>query len=770
MKNNLTVRRVIALLLTYVTLCIAGGVVAGMFFVPGVLGLNGVARTVAPSLKTEDIDFDVTSLPQKSTIYASDGKTVIASFYAQNRTVVPLRQVSQPMQQAVVAREDRRFFEHSGVDMQGVLRAFVQTFIKHGDTQGGSSLTQQYVKNVLLIEAKEKNDPIAEYHASEDTIARKIREMLIAVQMERQYSKAEILQGYLNIAQFGRNNLYGVETAAKRYFNVSAADLNIGQAATIAAITKNPSRYDPSVAENQPEAQKQRNIVLDLMLQQHFISQGDHDKFRAQPIASTLNLQDNSTQVGCQVAGDAGFFCDYATKQILNSKEFGKTAKDRTKLLNEGGLSIYTTMDVHANADAMQTARDTIPPNDPSGFEVSMASVKPGTGEVLGFGINRTYDPTDAAKSDPTRTAVNYAVDQKDGGGSGWEVGSTWKPINMIAWMQQGRSITDVVHPRGIYPRHSFACPGYTGIANSWTPRNSEGGVGGTESVLDGLVHSHNTTQAAMADQMGMCPIIDAAKTVGYHQAPIGDKLFSSKNWPGSLMIGTVSASPLTMANVYATIAANGVECTPIALKKVVSKQGKSLKVPSANCHQAIDPAIAQTTAYAMNQGVIRSDGQAKKAQLDNGRKTFAKTGTNEQTRMLTSGFIPGQVATFVSVGNAEYNVSFSGKTINGQSHSYWYGADIATPAWVEFMNKYLADINAPIDNSYGNPDPKFMGGASVSADASSQPNSGNNRQYSYKRTYHQTETQTQEQPQADQQQQQDADAGQVQPQTDGGQ
>lgn len=764
MKNNLTARRVIALLLTYVTLCIAGGVVGGMFFIPGVLGLNGVARTVAPSLKVEDIDFDVTSLPQKSTIYASDGKTVIASFYAQNRTVVPLREVSQPMQQAVVAREDRRFFEHSGVDMQGVLRAFVQTFIKHGDTQGGSSLTQQYVKNVLLIQAKEKNDPIAEYHASEDTIARKIREMLIAVQMEKQYSKPEILQGYLNIAQFGRNNLYGVETAAKRYFNVSAADLNIGQAATIAAITKNPSRYDPSVPENQPEAQNQRNIVLDLMLQQHFISQADHDKFRAQPIAQTLNLQANSTQVGCQVAGDAGFFCDYATKQILNSKEFGKTSKDRTKLLNEGGLNIYTTMDVHANADAMQTARDTIPVNDPSGFEVTIAAIKPGTGEVLGFGINRTYDPTDSAKNDSTHTAINYAVDEKDGGGGGWGVGSTWKPINMVAWMQQGRSITDVMHPRGFYPKHSFACPGYTGTDNGWSVKNSEGGPGSAESVLDGLVHSHNTTQAAMAEQIGMCPIIDAAKTMGYHNSPINDKVLASKNWAGPIIIGSVAASPLTMANVYATIAANGVECTPIALKKVVSKQGKSLKVPSANCHQAIDPAIAQTTAYAMNQGVVRSDGQAKLAQLDNGRKTFAKTGTNEQTRMLTSGFVPNQVAAFVSVGNAEHDVYFDNKTLNGQYHNYWYGSYIATPAWKEFMNKYLADANIPIDNNYGTPDPKYMGGASTSSDDANQASTRSNRSDNSTQGFEQEQTQAQGQTQA-QPQTQAEPQGQTQPQ-----
>ena len=141
--HTLTLRRVLALLLAYVTLCVAGGVATSVLFMPAVFGANAVAKSLVPSLEVEGINFDVTSLPQKSTMYASDGKTVIASFYAQNRTVVPLKDISQPMLQAVVAREDRRFFEHSGVDVQGVMRAFVETYIKQGNTQGGSSLTQQ---------------------------------------------------------------------------------------------------------------------------------------------------------------------------------------------------------------------------------------------------------------------------------------------------------------------------------------------------------------------------------------------------------------------------------------------------------------------------------------------------------------------------------------------------------------------------------------------------------------------------------------------------
>lgn len=723
-KKSLTFRRVLALMLAYVMLSVAGGVVASIFLVPAIFGANNVAKAVVPSLKVEGIDFDVTSLPQKSRLYASDGKTVIASFYAQNRTVVPLKSISQYMQQAVVAREDRRFFEHAGVDVQGVMRAFIQTFIKKGDTQGGSSLTQQYVKNVLMIKAREKDDPIGEYHASEETIARKLREMLIAVQMEKKYSKGEILQGYLNIAQFGSNNLYGVETAAKRYFSTTADKLNIVQSATIAAITKNPAQYDPSIESNQKEAQIQRNIVLDLMYQQSYITKKQCDEAKATPLKDTLHLQEAEDQVGCQAAGDAAFFCDYVTKQILNSSEFGKTEAAREKLLREGGLDIYTTMDVNANAAAMKAARDTIPVHDSSGFEVSIAAIKPGTGEVLGFGSNRTYDATDAAKNDPTHTAINYAVDEKDGGGLGWQVGSTWKPINMVAWLLAGKSINQSLRTSTRYSNTDFNCSRYKGIG-VWSVQNSGGGTVNPETPLQGLVKSHNTTQAAMTQQIGLCAIADAAKTMGYHNSPEGQEdVYSANSFNPPMTIGTVQASPLTMANVYATIAANGVECTPIALKKVTDKSGKVINVPSANCHQAIPADVAQTTAYALNQGVVQTGGEASTTQLDGGRKTFAKTGTEEDIYMLTGGFVPNQVASFVAVGNAEAPVSFNNKTINGKYESTWYGMYIATPAWKEFMNDYLNSAHIPIDNNYGNPAQKFLTSTSTSSGSSSTSSS----------------------------------------------
>ena len=750
-KKTLTVQRVLALVIAYITLCVGGSVVTSIFFMPAVFAANNAAKAVIPSLAVEGIDFDVTSLPQRSTMYFNDGKTAFAEFYTQNREVVPLKKISKAMQQAVVAREDKRFFEHTGVDVQGVFRAFFQTYVRGGDQQGGSTLTQQYVKNVLSTQAREDDDPIAEYHATEDTVARKLREMLISVQIEKKYSKAEILQGYLNIAQFGRNNLCGVEMAAKRYFNVSASELNVTQAATIAAITKNPQNFDPSVEANQKEAEHQRNIVLQLMHDQGYITSEKEFKDAINtPLKDTLNLQDVSS--GCQSAiENTGFFCSYVVNQILKNKAFGKDDEAREKLLKEGGLKIVTTLDRNANNAAMQAANSTVPATDPSGFEVMIAAVKPGTGEILSFGINRTYDATDDARTDETKTSMNYMVDQEDGGGMGFNVGSTWKPINMVAWMQKGHSINESLVTSTVYDTSKFNCNGY-GFVGPWRVQNSGGGTTSPESPLQGLIKSHNTTQASMASNIGLCAIADAAKEMGYHNAiSNASDIYSANSFQPPMTIGTVQASPLTMANVYATMGANGVECTPIAITKVTDRSGSKVKVPSANCHQAIDPDIAQTVSYALNQGVVQPGGEASTTQLDNNRKTFAKTGTNENTVMTTAGFVPNQVAAFVAVADAQdpINNTFDNKTINGVYRPSWYGMYIATPAWKQFMNTYLAAINAPIDNDYGKGADKYTvsKGATRTYNQYQYQRQQNSQQQSQQQTNQGQQQQSQQQP-----------------------
>ena len=754
-KKSLTLQRVLVLLLAYIMLAVCGGVAASVLFVPGVIGANKAAKAVIPSLKVENVDFDVTGLPQKSTMYARDGSTVIATFYNQNRIVVPLKKISKTMQQAVVAREDRRFWTHAGVDVQGVMRAFVQTYLVKGSQQGGSSLTQQYVKNVLLMQAIEDDDPIAQYHATEDTVARKIREMLISVQMEKKYSKAEILQGYLNIAQFG-NNLYGVETAAQRYFSVSAADLNVVQSATIAAITKNPSLYDPLVEENQKESENQRNIVLKLMLQEGYITQKQYTEAVNTPLKDTLKAQD--VNVGCQDTGDYAYFCDFVVHRIQNSEEFGKTRAERNKLLQEGGLKIVTTLDVEANSTMMETARNTIPPDDPSGMEIAMAAVKPGTGEVLSFGLNRYYDATPAAANDPTKTSQNYAVDLADGGGSGWTIGSTWKPINLIAWMEAGHSINDNLQTSTSYPTTDFACSNYSGGADSWNVSNAMGaGTVNPESPFLGLVRSHNTTQASMGAILKLCKVADTATELGYHDAATGETIDKTQVYTPSMMIGSVNVSPLTMASIFAVYASNGVQCNPIAINKVTGRDGKEFKVPSANCHQAVDKDIIQTLAYTLNQGTVRPDGAGWSFRLADGRKPFGKTGTSEDLAVSGGSFIPNQIAAFAVIGDAQnpYTNRISNIAINGRYNSYWDGSTIAGPAVTNFFNSYISKKKIPIDNDYGQPVSKYtttgkylgIGGRTFSApqtttNGNSQSQSNNNQSQSQNTGQNNTQTQ----------------------------
>ena len=711
-KKSLTVHRVLILVLSYILLAVGGGVAASLMFVPSVVAMNNAAKAVIPSLKVEDVNFDVTSLPQKSVMYASDGTTEIANFYNQNRIVVPLKKISKVMQQAVVAREDRRFWNHAGVDVQGVMRAFVQTYIVHGNQQGGSSLTQQYVKNVLLMQGIEDNDPIEQYHATEDTIARKVREMLISVQMEKRYTKPEILQGYLNIAQFGVN-LYGVETAAQKYFGVSAADLNVVQSATIAAITKNPNQYDPSIEANIEASQEQRNTVLMLMRNENYISEKEYQEAVNTPLKDTLNIHE--VNVGCQNAGDYAYFCDYVVHKIQNSKEFGKTRAERTKLLQEGGLNIVTTLDVQTNQMLMDNARNTIPPNDSSGMEFVSAAVKPGTGEVLGFGLNRYYDATEAAITDPTKSSQNFAVDYADGGGSGFSIGSSWKPINLIAWMEEGHSINENLQTSTRYVTTDFNCDRYSGSADdTWEVENAQGsGTVNPESPFLGLVRSHNTTQASMASIIKLCKIADTATAVGYHDAASGETIDKTAQFTPAMTIGAVNVSPLTMANVFATYAANGVACTPIAITKVTDREGTELKVPSANCKQVVDPAIIQTLAYTLNQGTVRGDGAGFAFRFSDGRKAFGKTGTSGDYSVTSGTFIPGEIAVYGLAGDAQdpEHHRISNIAINGVYSSYWDGGTLVAPALSKFLNEYVSakQIPAEVSNNYGTPAQQYM-------------------------------------------------------------
>lgn len=680
--------QLVALFLAFVLVSGVGGVLAAGLLVPLAAGANTATDTAVEVFDELPADLEPGPLSEQSRIYANDGTTRLATFYTENRIVVPLDQVSEPMKNAVIAIEDKRFWEHGGVDVEGLPRAVVNN-ITGGDTQGASTLTQQYVKNVLIEQAVREDDTMALYEANEKSLGRKAREAKLAIALEKKMTKEEILQGYLNIAQFGRS-VYGVETAARHYFNKSAIDLNYVEAATIAGITKAPSAYDPSV--DPVNAESRRNTVLNTMYQQGFITKEEYDTGWKTPIADTLNVQ--PLEAGCQASGGSAFFCDYVTKIIMSDPVFGETKQEREALLYRGGLDIYTTLDPGMQAAAEQHAAAAVPADDPSQIEDAIVTVEPGTGKILAMAQNRAFDNTQEPA--PNTTAVNYSVDQAHGSSNGFSPGSTWKPFVLAEWLNQGHSLYETVsaNKRTWTINRDFHASCKRLGSDKWTPANSDGPGSGSMSVLKATYNSVNTAYTTMASQLDLCGIANTAKAAGFQPSMLRDE--GVVDVQASMILGTQNSSPLQMAAAYATFASGGTYCSPIAITKVVGGDGEELPVPSANCQPgAIDPNIANTVTYALQQVLTQGSGRGNG--LADGRPAAGKTGTaNNNTHTWFIGYTP-QVVTAVWIGNAEGDVPMNGRfTINGKTRSYWYGSSLAAPTWRDYMNQILAGQPAP--------------------------------------------------------------------------
>lgn len=352
-KRSVNPFQVVGLLIAFFALSIVGGVLTAALIVPLAAGASTATETAADTFYGIPAEIEIDKPSEATKIYASNGKTVLATYYAENRLVVPLEEISLHLQNAVIATEDQRFWSHGGVDLRGISRAAMQQL--QGDGGGGSTLTQQYVKNVLIQQASRAGDVAGVQAARAGTLERKMREAKIALDVERKYSKEEILGNYLNIAQFG-TKVYGVETAANYYFGKKAKDLTVVESATIAGITQLPGKFDPVV--NPEENERRRNIVLMLMFQQGYIDRAQYDEAIAQKVADTLNVQKLTN--GCESAGRNGFFCDYVTKTIIQDPVFGETEADRAELLYRGGLKIITTLDVKKQKQAYQTLQEQI--------------------------------------------------------------------------------------------------------------------------------------------------------------------------------------------------------------------------------------------------------------------------------------------------------------------------------------------------------------------------------------------------------------------------
>lgn len=687
--RQVTVVQALALLLAFVLTAGVGGLLTAGLVLPTVAAANTATDLSIQAFEDLPSELEPGALSEKSTLLAADG-TVLATFFAENREVVSLDAVSPMMQAAVIATEDKRFYLHGGIDPAGMMRALVKNQLTDSQ-QGASTLTQQYVKNVLIETAVREGDTAAAAAAREadgvEGYSRKLREAKLAIALEKRMTKDEILENYLNIAQFGVAT-YGVESAAQRYFSKSAADLTFLEAATIAGITKSPTAFDP--VKNPEAAQGRRNVVLGLMYEQEVITKEEYDTGVATPIADTLHVSE--PQSGCMQAGNvisgAGYFCDYVTRVIMNDPTFGETPEEREDLLQRGGLTITTTLDPR-----LQTAADTevkagIPVDDSSGLGSAISVVQPGTGQIMAMAQNRNFNnASDAAGRD---TAVNYNASYDYGGSTGFAPGSTFKPFTLLEWFKQGHNLNERVDGTArTLNENQFTSCGAKGINKTWPVRNAEGGSG-MMTVADATKGSVNLAYLSMAMQLDLCNIMNGAAELGVVKAGGSEANTGTFDAYPANVLGSQSTTPLALAAAYATFASGGTFCSPIAITNVKNADGEDLPIPSANCHQAISPDIAN----AMNLGLSQVFNGTGKTIGTPDYTASGKTGTttrNEYTWFV--GYTP-RLSTAVWVGNPEAFTPVQFTTVNGKWVRYMYGATVAGPTWKRFMDTALHDGN----------------------------------------------------------------------------
>ncbi|MCE4947153.1 penicillin-binding protein [Streptomyces albulus] len=649
---------------------LAGAVLAGIALpAAGALGL--AAKTSVEGFDDIPANLRTPPLSQRTTILDSDGGE-IASVYSRDRTVVGLKDMSPYVQQAIVAIEDARFYTHGAIDLKGILRAVNKNAQSGGFSQGASTLTQQYVKNVFVEEAGDDPDKVAQ--ATQQTLGRKVKELKYAIKLEEKLGKRKILQNYLNITFFGEQ-AYGVESAAQRYFSKSAKDLSLGESALLAGIVQSPTRYDPV---NHPQAATaRRNTVLRRMADLKDVTRAQADAAAAQPI----KLKVSRPQNGCITSTDgAGFFCDYVREVLLNDKTFGATREIRSKRWMQGGLTIRTTLDRQTQKSIQASLSKHVYADDP--VAGAAAVVQPGTGKILGMGQSRPYG------FGTNQTQINLSVDRKMGGGAGYQPGSTFKPIIAAAALEQGISpYQQYSSPfKMAYPTPVQTCDGQW--SDHDTVQNEDPKEVGPYAMKEATAKSVNTYYVQLISDMGICPAVTMAQKMGIQRAD-GEPM---KQVP-SMALGGQEMSPLTMATAYATFADEGTYCSPVAIESITDAQGKALNVPRSNCRSAMSKKTADTV-NALLKGVVE-DGTGKEAGLK-GRDSAGKTGTTDSRYAAWFvGYTPN-AAGAVWVGDPRHQRQMYNITIGGVPHDKVYGADTPGPIWRDLMGGALAGRPAP--------------------------------------------------------------------------
>src|SRR6195952_163894 len=475
-------------------LLVATGLLMAAVLVPLVLGTGLVAKSSADYFNKLPAELSAPVLGRDTRLLNADGSVLAVLHDPENRVPVTIAQIPQAMQTAIIDIEDSRFYTHNGVDTKGLARAAVRNGEAGGVQEGGSTITQQYVKNVLLNPAPTSSE---QQDARAQNVGRKLREARLALAVDRQLTKPQILEGYLNLAYFG-NGAYGIGAAAKRYFNVPVEQLNVAQAALLAGLVRSPTQYDP--LKNPNDAKVRRNQVLDRMQELGHLTPAQGQFARG--VGLGLNPLAPPAQGDACVTSTAPFYCDYVRNNLRNDPALGSTAEARDRRLNAGGLTIRTTLDPNVQQAAQNAVDRAASPSDDVG--VSQVVVRPGTGEVLAMAVNRKYGTGPGETTLPLPT-LPYL-----------QPGSTFKTFTLATALEKGLPLSTRFFSPACYTSPTLTNPTNdtsSGCARGYS--NAEPDEIGSYAIPEGTWKSVNTFYVQLEEKVGVPAVVDMATRLG---------------------------------------------------------------------------------------------------------------------------------------------------------------------------------------------------------------------------------------------------------------
>ncbi|HIW92051.1 MAG TPA: penicillin-binding protein [Candidatus Corynebacterium avicola] len=694
------------------------GVLTAVAIVPLVGGV-GVAVTAGSETIDDDLaDIDENqSLPQVTTVTDRNGD-VMARLYDQRRYMVESDEIAEPMKQAIVAIEDRRFYEHDGVDVRGTLRALAANFSSGGVEQGASTLDQQYIKNyLLLIDAADDEERAA---ATETSVARKLREMKMAINLEENYSKDEILTRYLNLVPFG-NGAYGVESAARTYFGIPASELSVSQSAMLAGMVQSTSLLNPYT--NPDGVMDRREAVLDAMVNTGDLGPEERARLGEEPLG--IEESPNSEPNGCIGAGNAGFYCDYVLSYLANHDL-------DTETLARGGYTIRTALDPDAQDAAVRATRNEA---DPTAGGVSLTSnyIAPTDEghEVVAMASSRRY----GLDSDHSQTVLPVTHSSEGNG-----AGSVFKIFAAAAAMEEGMGLDTMLQVPSRIDVEGMGTGGAEGCPPNRYCVGNAGEYKSQMTLREALATSPNTPFVRIAEQLGTERMTEIAVKLGLRSyaeegSYDGDQSiadFVTDSNLGSFVLGPLEVNPIELSNVSASLADHGRWCEPSPVLSVTDNNGEDVALDTPDCEQAIDRKVADALANGMGGDV--SNGTAASAASSAGWRgpVSAKTGTTETSLSAAFlGFTPGLAGSTYAFNDGSQTSPLCSSPLRQCGDGNLFGGNEPARAFFSAMSSMVGDYGGSglprYDRGYDRGDPEKYRRA-TSSDAGSSNNQGGNQ------------------------------------------